>query len=131
MRKIIGPLAIVAIVVALWEIFSPGKPDGITDAQYSQFRRLAPPKLLYSCTRKPSPESLVRQVRECARTGRAGCEQEVNESAARRAETTVYFVGGMGASTFSQLLQNAKRDCAAESATMGRGELVILEAREN
>ena len=131
MRKIFGPLVIVAILVALWAYFSPGKPDGISDAQYSQFKRMAPPKLLYSCTRMPSPESLVRQVRECARTGRAGCELEVNESAQEHAETTVYFVGGAGTSTYNELLLDAKRDCSAESASMGRGEFKILEASEN
>jgi len=131
MRAIVGPLVIVACLVALWLNFSPGKPDGISDAQYSQFKRMAPPKLLYSCTRKPTRESLVPQVKACARTGRAGCEEEINESSAAHAQTTVYFVGGTGDSTYSDLLRNAKSDCFANSGTMGRGEFKILESSED
>jgi hypothetical protein len=128
MRAIFGPLVIVACLAGLWLYFSPGKPSGISDARYSQFERMPPPKILYSCTRKPTRESLLPQIRDCARTGRAGCEEEVSESAAARAETTVYFVGGTGDSTYSELLQNARRDCSAESGTMGRGEFKILES---
>ncbi len=121
---------IAALLVALWVMFSSGKPDGISDAQYSQFRQLAPPKLLYSCSRKPTRESLVPQVRKCAETGRAGCEQEVYESGEARVETTVNFVSGTGTSTYSELLKNAKSSCFADSGAKGRGEFKILESDE-
>jgi hypothetical protein len=122
---------IAALLVALWVMFSSGKPAGMSDAQYSQFRQLAPPKILYSCTRKPTRESLLPQVRKCAESGRAGCEQEVYESGEARVETTYFFAGGTGTSTYSDLLQNAKRDCSADSGTMGNGVLKVLEASKN
>ena len=63
--EIAGPVMIVALLIALWVLFVRGNPGGIPDAEYAKFKRLAPPKLLYSCTRKRlnsvgAPRSMVR-----------------------------------------------------------------------
>lgn len=131
MRAIVGPLLIVALLVALWALFVRGNPGGITDARYSEFTQLAPPKLLYSCTRKPTPEALLRQARECAQSGRAGCDQKAYESGEAETETTVEFVGSQGESTYDELLQEAKQNCTETLGDMGDGKLKVLEAHED
>ncbi len=131
MRAIAGPLMIVALLVALWMLFVRGTPGGISDAKYEEFKRLAPPKLLYSCTRKPTPESLMRQTRECAQSGRSGCDQKAYESGEAETVTTVEFVGSRGESTYDEVLQEAKRNCAEDLGDMGGGKLEVLEAHQD
>jgi len=131
MRVIIGPLVIVLLLVALWVLFVRGNPGGISAAKYSEFKQLAPPKLLYSCTRKLTSEALVRQARECAASGRAGCDQKAYESGQAGNATVVEFVGGQGKSTFKELLQDAKRHCAENIGDMGSGKLEVLEANKD
>jgi hypothetical protein len=128
MRAIVGPLVIVGLLVALWMLFVRGNPGDISDARYSAFKQLAPPKLLYSCTRKPTPESLLRMTRECAQSGRSGCDQKAYESGEAATATAVEFVGGRGESTYDQLLQEAKRSCAGDLGDKGGGRLTVLEA---
>jgi hypothetical protein len=131
MRAIAGPVMIVALLIALWVLFVRGNPGGIPDAEYAKFKRLAPPKLLYSCTRKPTPEALMRQTRECAQSGRSGCDQKAYEAGEADIETTVEFVGGRGDSTYDELLQEAKRNCAEDRGDMGGGRLEVLEADQH
>lgn len=123
-----GPLVIVVLLVALWALFVRGNPGGLSDAKYAAFKQLAPPKLLYSCTRKPSPEWLVQQTRECAQSGRAGCEEKVNESVEAATVTVVEFVGGRTASSYDELLRRARQDCGQGTGHLGSGKLVVLEA---
>lgn len=127
MRRILGPLVIVGFLVALWAVFSHGNPGGISDAKYSEFKRLAPPKILYSCTRKPTRESLVRRQQECMQTGRAGCEENAYESGEMNSETDVEFVAGQRTFTYNELLQDARKNCAATKSGMGGGEFKVLE----
>ncbi|MGB7741018.1 MAG: hypothetical protein WBM03_18055 [Steroidobacteraceae bacterium] len=131
MRRIVGPLVIVGLLAALWMLFLRGNPGGISDARYSEFKQLAPPKLLYSCTRKPTSEALLQQARECAQSGRAGCDQEAYESGEAENATVVEFVGGQRTSTFDELLRGAKRSCAENLGSMGDGKFEVLEAVEN
>jgi len=131
MRAIVGPLIIVALLVALWAIFVRGNPGGISDSRYAQFSRLAPPKLLYTCTRKPSSAAVSRRARECRARGRAGCEQEAYDWREASTETTVEFASGAGQSTYDELLTDVKRNCTMARGSMGDGEFRILEAAGN
>lgn len=131
MRPIVGPLVIAVLLAALWALFVRGNPGGISDAKYSQFKQLAPPKLLYSCTRKPTSAALLQQARECAQSGRAGCDQEAYQSGESQYATVVEFVGGKGTSTYNELLQGAKRNCAENLGDMGSGRLKVLEANKD
>jgi hypothetical protein len=131
MRAIIGPLVLVALLVALWVLVVDVNPGGISDARYLKFQGLASPKLLYSCTRTPTPESLLRRTRECAQSGRGGCELEVYEAGETETAITVDFVGGRRTSTYDELLQEAKRNCAANRGDMGGGILKVLKADED
>lgn len=128
MRAIRGPVLIAAFLVALWMVFVAGNPGGITNAKYSRFKQLAPPKLLYSCTRTPTSEALLRRARACADSGRSGCELKVYEEGKAETETVVEFIGSRGASTYDELLEEARRDCAESVADMGNGKLEVLEA---
>ena len=131
MRAIVGPLVLVALLATLWVLYFSGNPGGISDARYSRFKQLAPPKVLYSCTRKPTSEALLRQVRECAQSGRSGCDQEAYESGEAAGETTVDFVGGAGTSTYDELLRDAMRKCAEDRGSMGSGKLTVLESTKD
>ena len=130
MRKLVGPLVIVVFLAALWALFKGGNPGGISDAKYSEYRQLAPPKLLYSCTRSPSRETLVQRTRECMKSGRAGCDEEVNEWGAATTETTIEFAGGSPSSTYEQLLEESKQNCSTTVGSMGRGEIKVLESNK-
>jgi hypothetical protein len=127
MRVILGPLVIVVFLVALWAVFSHGNPGGISDAKYSEFKHLAPPKILYSCTRKPTRESLVRRQKECMQTGRAGCEENAYEAGEAKSETDVEFAAGLPTSSYGKLLQTAMNVCARNVGGMGGGEFKVLE----
>jgi hypothetical protein len=131
MKAIIGPLVIVAILVAVWAIFARGNPGGISDARYARFERLPPPKLLYTCTRKPASEAVTSRERECARRGRSGCDLEAYEWREAHTETAVDFASGDGTSTYDDLLMDARRDCATNRGSMGEGEFKVLEAVKN
>jgi hypothetical protein len=131
MRAILGPLVFVGLLVALWVLFFRGNPGGISDGKYARFKQLAAPKLLYSCTRTPTPEWLVQQTRECAQSGRAGCAEKVNESVEAQTETVVEFVGSRGTSTYDDLLRSARQGCARNIGNLGGGRLTVLEAERN
>lgn len=131
MRAILGPLVIVALLVALWFRFFGGNPGGISDAEYSKFKLLAPPKLLYSCTRKPTSDALLQMRKECAKSGRSGCEQKAFEFGEAKTETVVQFVGGPETSTYDELLRDARRKCAEDSGSMGGGILRVLESNND
>jgi hypothetical protein len=131
MRKLFGPIVIVVLLAALWMMFSPGNPGGISDAKYTEFQQLASPKILYSCTRKPTRDSLVEQYRECAQTGRAGCDEQAYESGEARTATVVEFAGGSGTSTYDDLLNRARQSCSTNVGNMGNGQFKILEAQKN
>lgn len=128
MRAVVGPLIVVGLLVTVWLHFFSGNPGGISDARYSAFSSIAPPKLLYACTRKPTSAELLRQARECVQSGRSGCEQMAYESGEAGSETTVDFVGGSGTSTYDELLRDAKRQCAEDRGSMGSGKLTVLES---
>jgi hypothetical protein len=130
-RSLIGPIVIVVFLAALWALITRGNPGGISDAKYSEFKQLPPPKLLYSCTRKPTRESLLRGQQECMQTGRAGCEEKAYESGAMKSETEVEFVAGPRTSGYENLLQKAKNQCATNRGDMGGGEFKVLEASKN
>jgi hypothetical protein len=130
MRAIIGPLVVIGILVALWVFVIDRNPGGISDARYSRYQQLSAPKLLYSCTRKPTNDARVRKMRECASSGRAGCEQEAYDWGEAKSETTVDFVGKGDASTYNELLQGAKRACARNIGDMGDGKLKVLKSSE-
>ncbi len=131
MRAIFGPLVIVALLVAVWAIFVRGNPGGISDARYAQFSRLAPPKLLYTCTRKPTSAAVARKARECGKSGRSGCDQEAYDWREASTETTIEFASGAGQTTYDELLTDARRNCATTNGSMGDGELKVLEAARN
>jgi hypothetical protein len=128
MRAIIGPLMVVALLVTLWVLFFSGNPGGIPDARYAKFKAMAPPKLLYSCTRKPTREALLRQASECLQSGRSGCDQKAYESGETENEITVDFVGGAGTGTYDELLRDARRKCAENHGSIGDGKLTVLES---
>jgi hypothetical protein len=131
MRAILGPLVIVVLLVALWFRYFGGNPGGISDAEYSKFKMLAPPKLLYSCTRKPTSDALLRLRKECAKSGRSGCEQKAYEFGESETATVVGFVGGQETSTYDELLRDARRKCAEDSGSMGNGVLTVLESNKD
>ena len=126
MRAMVGPLVIVAVVAALWAFFLRGNPGGISDAKYSQFKNTRPPRLLYSCTRTPTRDAFNEKVRECSNVGRSNCEAGIDELVKTGTRTDVEFVAG--ASTYDQLLKEARHKCGV---TLGRKETVefrIIEA---
>ena len=131
MRALFGPLVIVGLLVTLWALFVRGNPGGLSDAEYSEFSGLAPPKLLYSCTRKPTQESLLREVQECSKTGRSGCDQKAYESGETEAQADVEFVSGQGMSTYESLERDARLNCGKKSGNMHGGTLVVLEAHKD
>ena len=130
MRAILGPVVVIGILVGLWVFVIDRNPGGMTDARYSQYRQLSSPKLLYSCTRKPTEEARLRKTRECTKSGRSGCDQEAYDWRESKVETTVDFLGGQGDSTPAELLQEAKRLCARNIGDMGDGQIEVLKSRD-
>jgi hypothetical protein len=128
MRAIVGPLVVIASLVALWVFVIDRNPGDITDAKYSRYQQLGAPKLLYSCTRKPTEEARVRKMRACGKSGRAGCEQEAYDWAEATTETTVDFLGDQDDATYSDLLQKAKLSCARNIGDMGDGKIEVLKS---
>jgi hypothetical protein len=128
MKVIRGLFVGALLAAALWLVFARGNPGGISDARYSEFKHLVPPKILYSCARKPSRESALQHERECLATGRAGCDLDVDKWVEAGAKTTVDFAAGSGKSSYDELLRDAKQYCAGSVENMGPGEFRVLEA---
>jgi hypothetical protein len=128
MRAISGPLFLAAFAIVLWGLFVRGNPGGLSDAEYSKFRNLSPPKLLYSCTRTPTRKAFVSKVRECSTTGRSNCEAMIDDLVKTGTKTEVEFVAGE--STYDQLRNEVRARCIT---TFGRQETVefkIIESEE-
>lgn len=130
MRFVIGPIVVLVFLFALWHLFSRGNPGGVSDAKYTEFKQLAPPRILYSCTRRPTRESLLQRQRECMDSGRAGCVEDASEWGEATTATTVEFVGGRENSAYDKLLEDARADCATNRGGMGNGEFQVLEANK-
>ena len=131
MRVLPGLSVGIVSAAALWALFAHGNPGGMSDAKYSRFNSAAPPKLLYSCTRKPTRESLAPQRRACTDSGRAGCAEKVDEWVEAGSTTEVDFVAGSGTSTYDELLQTAKRKCNAHTANLESGEFDVIESDQS
>jgi hypothetical protein len=127
MRVIRAALVGAMLLAALWMLFARGNPGGISDARYAEFRKMAAPKLLYSCTRKPTPESFLPKERECWQSGRAGCEEAVTKWVDAGTTITVEFVSGTGTASYDDLLMDARRSCAKGVGGMQPGEFEVLE----
>jgi len=128
MKRIVGPLLIAAFAVVIWRALFGGNPGGIPDEKYARYKALHPPKLLYSCTRQPSPEWLLQLTRNCAHSGRSGCDEAVRASPEAQPQSVVEFAGSDGGATYEQLLTDAKRHCAMPRGNLAAGRLEILEA---
>ena len=128
MRVIPGLTVVVVSAVAMWALFSRGNPGGLSDAKYSQFKQAAPPKLVYSCVRKPTRESFLREEKACLKTGRASCDEKVRELIEAGTRTEIDFVAGLGTSTYDTLLQEARRECSRTDGGTEPGEFKVLEA---
>lgn len=128
MKRLVGPILIVAFAGAVWWVLFGGKPGGISAERYMRYESLHPPKLLYSCTRLPSAERLNQLARDCRDKGRSGCELEVNESPEAQPQVAVEMAGSDGSTTYAELLEHAKRNCAAPKGNFAAGKLTILEA---
>ena len=127
--RVIPGLSVVAVsALALWTLFPRGNPGGLSDAKYSQFKRAAPPKLVYSCVRKPTRESFLREEKACLKTGRASCDEKVRELIEAGTRTEFDFVAGLGTSTYDTLLQEARRECSRTDGSTEPGEFKVLEA---
>ena len=129
MRALFGPLVIIGLIAGAWVMLTNRAPAGITEARYERYQRLSAPKLLYSCTRKPTDAAVTEQVRECAKKGRSGCEQEAYEARADDTKINVDFVGGPeAASSYDELVQRAKRNCEGSHDGMTTGTFKVLES---
>lgn len=131
MRVLPGLTVGIMSAAALWALFAHDNPGGMSDAKYSRFNSAAPPKLLYSCTRKPTRESLAPQLRACIDTGRAGCAEKVDEWVETGSTTEVDFVAGSGTSTYDELLQTARHKCSAHVGNLGSGEFEVIESDQS
>ena len=128
MKTISGPLVLAAFAITSWGLFLRGNPAGLTDANYSKFKNLSPPKLLYSCTRTPTREAFVSEVRECLKTGRSNCESEIDDLVKAGTKTEVEFVAGE--STYDQLLKEVRANCIMTSGRKETIEFRIIESEE-
>jgi hypothetical protein len=130
MKRLVGPLLIAVLVVVVWRLLAGGNPGGISDGKYAQYKALRPPKLLYSCTRQPTQEWLNQRKRDCAHTGRAGCEEEVNESREAQPQAIVDFAGSDGSATYDELLNHVRRECSSPRGHLAPGKLAVLESEK-
>lgn len=128
MRAILGPVFLVVFAVALWGLFLRGNPGGLSDAEYSRFKSLSPPKLLYSCTRTPTREAFVAEVRKCSKTGRSNCEAEIDDLVKAGTKTEVVFVAGE--STYDQLHQEVRAKCIMTSGRKETIEFRVIESEK-
>jgi hypothetical protein len=131
MRAILRLLFVVALVVSLGWVFFGRSPGGISAVKYSEFERTRPPKLLYSCTRTPTRESLNAEVIACAKLGRSNCEAGLDDLVKKGTVTNVYVVAGSGKSKYDELLKKARRDCARSVSSTEQAAFEILEADES
>lgn len=129
MRALIGPLVIIGLVVGVWMLLNQ-TPGGISEARYSHFKGMAAPKVLYSCTRKPTQEALLRQTRECASSGRSGCEQNTYDAGEKEVQTIVEFAGGNG-TPYETLVREAKQNCEKGKDGFESGGFRVLESVKN
>ena len=125
MRALIGPLVIIGLVVGVWMLLNR-TPGGISEARYTRYQALAAPKVLYSCTRKPTKEALLRQARECASSGRSGCEQNAYDAGEKEVQTLVEFAGGNG-TPYDELVRAAKQNCEKGKDGFESGGFKVLE----
>ncbi len=130
MKRLIGPLLIAAFAFVIWQVLFVGNPGGISDERYARYTNLSPPKLLYSCTRQPTPERLTELERQCRDKGRSGCELDVIESPEAQPRAEVEFAGSDGSKTYAELVEYARRNCAAPRGDLAPGKFEILESRK-
>ena len=129
MRALFGPLVIIGLIAGAWLLLTNRAPAGISEARYERYQRLSAPKLLYSCTRKPTDAAVTKKARECAQSGRSGCEQEAYEAREGDTKTNVDFVGGPeSASSYDELVQRAERSCEGSLDGMTTGSFKVLES---
>jgi hypothetical protein len=130
MRALIGPLVIIGLIVGAWMLFADSAPAGMSDARYEHYRGLSAPKLLFSCTRKPTDAALLEKTRACAKMGRSGCEQNSYDSREEGTHTEVDFAGGSDAATYREILERARRNCESSQDKMTAGTFKVLESAE-
>jgi len=130
MRALIGPLVIIGLIVGAWMLFSGGAPAGMSEPRYERYQQTPAPKVLYSCTRRPSDAALLEKLRECSRTGRSGCEQGADEARKAGTRTDVEFVGGSESGTYREMLERARRNCESSMDNKTSGEFKVLESVE-
>jgi NifB/MoaA-like Fe-S oxidoreductase len=128
MKRLIGPLLIAAFAVVVWQVLFAGNPGGISDERYSRYTSLRSPKLLYSCTRPPTPERLLQLERTCRDKGRSGCELEIAGSPEAQPQSEIEFAGSDGNTSYAELLEHARHNCAAPRGDLAPGKFEILEA---
>ena len=126
MRALIGPLVIIGLAVGVWMLLNR-TPGGIPEARYAHYQGLAAPKVLYSCTRKPTQEALLRQTRDCASSGRSGCEQNTYDAGEKEVQTVVEFAGGTGR-PYEELVREAKQNCEKGVDGFESGGFKVLES---
>jgi hypothetical protein len=131
MRRILPTIVVIVILVVLWDMFVRGNPGQLSDAEYSRYRQLAPPKLLYSCTRPPSQEWLIKQKQDCAQSGRAGCEETVNDAISSQTESVVDFLGGDRSASYEELLARARHECSRERGDLAGGRIEVLDSQKD
>lgn len=128
MKRIAGPLVIVLLLVAIWRIVVHGNPGGISDEEYARYEALKAPKVLYSCTRQPSREWLTQQKRKCMDSGRADCEEDVDESSLAEPESVVDFAGGDATATYEGLVESLRQACMSARGHFAGGQFAVLES---
>ena len=125
MRSMLGPVFIIAVLVVIWGAFFRGNPGGISDALYSKYQSTASPKILYSCTTKPTRAAFLAEVRSCSNTGRTNCEDIIDGLVTAGTKTHVDFVSG---ASYDQLLNEARHGCAKRAGDAATIEFSVLEA---
>jgi len=127
MRAMVGPLFIGVVLLVIWEVFFRGNPGGISDAVYSKYQGTASPKILYSCTTKPTRAAFLAEVRSCSNTGRTNCEDIIDGLVTAGTKTHVDFVSG---ASYDQLLNEARHGCGKRAGDAATIEFKVLEANK-
>ena len=128
MRALFGPLVILGLIVGVWFLMTSRAPAGMTEARYERYQRLPGPKLLYSCTRKPTEAAVIKKARECAQSGRSNCEGNARESSRDDTQTVIEFAGGQGPGSYDELLKRARRNCESNTDALTSGTFKLLES---
>jgi hypothetical protein len=111
--------ALFAIIPTLM-LVGCSNPGDISDAQYSEYKQLGAPKILYSCT-TTSDSNAIKQSIQCLDKTTGECSNSALEKAKTRAN--VSYVAGVGAlTTYNSLLQDAKKECS--------GTFEVLESKQ-